>query len=209
MVGVFANMITFLEGKLDEALPTQIVVNVNGVGYQVLIPLSSFDRLPGVGEAIRVLTYLVVREDAHLLFGFMTAPERDLFRLLTQHVSGVGPKLALAVLSGMSVEDFKAMVVAGDVAALARTRGVGKKTAERMVLELKDKLGVAAEWEASSAKNAPTKQDATIHDAALALISLGYKQIDAHKAIKRVIEIEGGGEVESGTLVRQALKLLL
>ncbi|MGC1481236.1 MAG: Holliday junction branch migration protein RuvA [Chthoniobacterales bacterium] len=202
-------MITFLEGKLDEALPTQIVVNVQGVGYQVLIPLSSFDRLPRVGEAIRVLTHLVVREDAHLLFGFMTVAERDLFRLLTQNVSGVGPKLALAVLSGMSVEDFKAMVVAGDVAALARTRGVGKKTAERMVLELKDKLGVVAEWEASSAKNAPTKQDAAIHDAALALISLGYKQVDAHKAIKRVIEIEGGGEVESDALVRQGLKLLL
>jgi Holliday junction DNA helicase RuvA len=208
------DMITFLDGKLEEALPMQIAVNVGGVGYQVFIPLSSFDRLPSVGGAIRVLTHLVVREDAHILYGFMSAAERDLFRLLTGNVSGVGPKLALAVLSGMAVEDFKTMVVAGDVAALARVRGVGKKTAERMVLELKDKLGVAAEWEASSAKNAPTPQDRAIHDAALALISLGYKQVDAHKAIKRVIEIEGpggsgGGAVDSEALVRQALKLLL
>ncbi len=194
-------------------MPTQITVNVGGVGYHVLIPLSSFDRLPRVGETIRVLTHLVVREDAHTLFGFMSAPERDLFRLLTGSVSGVGPKLALAVLSGMGVEDFKTMVMAGDVAALARVRGVGKKTAERMVLELRDKLGVVAEWEASSAKNAPTPHDRAIHDAALALISLGYKQVDAHKVIKRVIEIEGaeggGKSVDSEALVRQALKLLL
>ncbi len=193
-------------------MPTQITLNVGGVGYQVLIPLSSFDRLPAVGEPIKVLTHLVVREDAHILFGFMSGAERDLFRLLTGNVSGVGPKMALAVLSGMGVEDFKTMVVAGDVAALARVKGVGKKTAERMVLELKDKLGVVAEWEASSAKNAPTPQDRAIHDAALALISLGYKQVDAHKAIKRVIEIEGGdggGSVDSEALVRQALKLLL
>ncbi len=203
-------MITFLDGVLEEALPTQISVNVGGVGYEVLIPLSSFDRLPKVGGAIRVLTHLVVREDAHILFGFMSKAERDLFRLLTGNVTGVGPKLALAVLSGMGVEDFKTMVVAGDVAALARVKGVGKKTAERMVLELKDKLGVVAEWEASSAKNAPTPHDTAIHDAALALISLGYKQVDAHKAIKRVIEIEGGeGSVDSEALVRQALKLLL
>ncbi len=158
-----------------------------------------------------MLTHLVVREDAHILYGFISGAERDLFRLLTGNVSGVGPKLALAVLSGMGVEDFKTMVVAGDVSALARVKGVGKKTAERMVLELKDKLGVVAEWEASSAKNAPSAEDRALHDAALALISLGYKQVDAHKAIKRVIEIEGGnaGAVESDALVRQALKLLL
>lgn len=205
-----ASMITFLDGTLEEALPTQVVVNVRGVGYQVLIPLSSFDRLPRVGETLRVLTYLVVREDAHILYGFMSGAERDLFRLLTQHVTGVGPKMALAVLSGMSVEDFKAMVVAGDVVALARVKGLGRKTAERIVLELKDKLGVVAEWEAASARHSPTPQDTAIHDAVMALISLGYKQIDAHKAIKRVLEIEGGdGVVDSEALVRNALKLLL
>ena len=100
-------MITFLQGVLSESLPTQIVVDVGGVGYQVFIPLSSYDRLPVVGGAVKVLTHLQVREDAHILYGFMSVPERDLFRLLVNNVSGIGPKMALAVLSGMSVTTFK------------------------------------------------------------------------------------------------------
>jgi len=202
-------MITFLEGILEEALPTQIVVNVGGIGYQVLIPMSSFDRLPPPGAAVRVLTQLIVREDAHLLYGFATREERDLFQLLTHHVSGVGPKLALAVLSGMSIVYFKAAVVAGDIAAISKIRGVGKKTAERVVLELKDKLGVVAEWEASSAARAPSAEDLVIHDAVLALISLGFKQVDAHKALKKVIESSTGGEITAERLVREGLKLLI
>jgi Holliday junction DNA helicase RuvA len=140
------NVITFLEGRLTNALPTQAVVDVNGVGYEVLIPLSSYDKLPTPGQPVRILTHLHVREDAQILYGFMTAMERDLFRLLVNNVSGIGPKLALAVLSGMSVTHFKAAVVNSDVAALSRISGVGKKTAERIVLELKDKVGVAAAW---------------------------------------------------------------
>src|SRR6202043_159142 len=138
---LFSIMISFLDGDLVEALPTQVVISVQGVGYLVQIPLSSFDHLPAVGQRVRLLTHLVVREDAHLLFGFASSAERDLFRLLLQHVSGVGPKLALAVLSGMTVSQFKAAVVRGDVAALAKVSGVGKKTAERIVLELKDRVG--------------------------------------------------------------------
>ncbi len=202
-------MITFLEGILEEALPTQIVVNVGGIGYQVLIPMSSFDKLPPPGGAVRVLTQLVVREDAHLLYGFATREERDLFQLLTHHVSGVGPKLALAVLSGMSVVYFKAAVVAGDATSISKIRGVGKKTAERVILELKDKLGVAAEWEASSAAHAPTPEDLVIHDSVLALISLGYKQVDAHKVVKRVMDASPGVEPTAERLVREGLKLLL
>ena len=106
-------MIAFLEGELAEAWPTQVVISVQGVGYLVQIPLSSFDHLPAVGQRVRLLTHLVVREDAHLLFGFASSAERDLFRLLLQHVSGVGPKLALAVLRGMTVSQFKAAVVRG------------------------------------------------------------------------------------------------
>lgn len=207
---VCGRMITFLDGTLEEALPTQIVVNVGGVGYQVLIPLSSFDRLPAPGASIRILTHLVIRDDEHLLIGFWTRAERDLYRLLVHHVTGVGPKLALAILSGMSVENFKAAVVAGDVAAISKISGVGKKTAERVVLELKDKLGVAAEWEASSAKNAPTPEETAVHDAVLALISLGYRQAEAHKAVKRVSDaVKTGDDRGSEALVRQALKLLM
>lgn len=200
-------MIAFLEGTLAESLPTQIVVNVHGVGYHVLIPLSSFERLPEVGQPVKILTHLVVREDAHLLYGFSSTGERDLFRLLLHHVTGVGPKIALAILSGMSVEMFKAAVVVGDIAAISKISGVGKKTAERIVLELKDKVGVAAEWEAASAAKAIPAGDQAIHDAVLALISLGYKQADAHKAVKKAME-HTKGTPPAEELVRLALKIL-
>jgi len=172
-----------------------------------MIPLSSFDRLPAPGAKVRILTHLVVREDAHVLFGFCSAGERDLFRLLLHHVTGVGPKIALAVLSGMSVEMFKASVVAGDIASLSRISGLGKKTAERIVLELKDKVGIAAEWEAASAANSPGPAERAMHDAVLALISLGYKQVEALKAVKQALA-SGAAPAEPEELVRRALKLL-
>src|SRR5438445_9988721 len=147
-------MITFLHGKLVTALPTQAIIDVAGIGYEVFIPLSSYDKLPSAGQPLQILTHLHVREDAHILYGFMTAAERDLFRLLVNNVSGIGPKLALAVLSGMSVERFKAAVVNADTTSLSKISRLGKKTAERIVLELKNKLGVAAAWEAASAGHA-------------------------------------------------------
>jgi Holliday junction DNA helicase RuvA len=204
-------MITFLAGTLAESLPTQIVVDVGGVGYEALIPLSSFEKLPPNGQPVRVLTHLQVREDAHILYGFMSAAERDLFRLLLHHVSGIGPKLALAVLSGMSVGNFKAAVVSGNTGMIAKISGIGKKTAERIVLELKDKLGIAAAWEAASAANTPSEEDRSANDAVLALISLGYKQADAHKAVQKARADAGAAaplaEVED--LVRNALKRLI
>ena len=197
-------MITFLEGKLVGALPTQAIVDVNGIGYEVFIPLSSYDKLPAAGQSVRILTHLHVREDAHVLYGFMSAAERDLFRLLVNHVSGIGPKLGLAVLSGMSVGNFKSAVVNSDVAVLAKISGLGKKTAERIVLELKDKLGVAAAWEAASAAHAPTPEEEQANEAVLALIALGYKQIDAHKSVR---EMQQKGEAKSAQdLVKLALK---
>ena len=197
-------MITFLEGKLVGALPTQAIVDVNGIGYEVFIPLSSYDKLPAAGQSVRILTHLHVREDAHVLYGFMSAAERDLFRLLVNHVSGIGPKLGLAVLSGMSVGNFKSAVVNSDVAVLAKISGLGKKTAERIVLELKDKLGVAAAWEAASATHAPTPEEEQANEAVLALIALGYKQIDAHKSVR---EMQQKGEAKSAQdLVKLALK---
>jgi Holliday junction DNA helicase RuvA len=198
-------VITFLDGTLSSALPTQAVVDVRGVGYEVLIPLSSYDRLPAPGQPVRILTHLHVREDAQILYGFMSAAERDLFRLLVNNVSGIGPKLALAVLSGMSVNNFKGAVVNGDAASLAKISGVGKKTAERMVLELKDKLGVAAAWEAASAEHAPTPEESQANEAVLALIALGYKQVDAHKAVRELQEKEGAS-AGAEELVKLALK---
>jgi Holliday junction DNA helicase RuvA len=197
-------MITFLDGKLISALPTQAIVDVSGIGYEVFIPLSRYDKLPSVGQPIRILTHLAVREDAHVLYGFMTAPERDLFRLLVNNVSGIGPKLALAVLSGMSVNNFKAAVVNSDVASLSKISGLGKKTAERIILELKDKLGVAAAWEAASAIHAPTPEQEQANEAVLALIALGYKQVEAHKTVR---DLQEKGEAKSAEeLVKLALK---
>ena len=197
-------MITFLDGKLVSALPTLATVDVNGVGYEVFIPLSSYDKLPTVGQPIRILTHLAVREDAHILYGFMTVPERDLFRLLVNNVSGIGPKLALAVLSGMSVSNFKTAVVNSDIAAISKISGLGKKTAERIVLELKDKLGVAAAWEAATAAHAPTPEQEQANEAVLALIALGYKLVDAHKAVR---DLQTQGQAKSAEeLVKLALK---
>ena len=197
-------MITFLDGKLVAALPTQATVDVNGIGYEVFIPLSSYDKLPAVGQPIHILTHLAVREDAHILYGFMSAPERDLFRLLVNNVSGIGPKLALAVLSGMSVTNFKTAVVNSDTAAISKISGLGKKTAERIVLELKDKLGVAAAWEAATAAHAPTPEQGQANEAVLALIALGYKQVDAHKAVR---DLQAQGQAKSAEdLVKLALK---
>ena len=197
-------MITFLSGKLVSALPTQAVIDVGGVGYEIFIPLSSYDRLPDVGEPILILTHLAVREDAHVLYGFMTTTERDLFRLLVNNVTGIGPKLALAVLSGMTVKNFKTAVVNSDVASLSKISGLGKKTAERIILELKDKLGVAAAWEAASSVHAPTPEQEQANEAVLALIALGYKQIEAHKTVRH---LQQTGEAKSAEdLVKLALK---
>src|SRR5438045_1095557 len=197
-------MITFLESTLTTSLPTQAIIGVNGVGYEVFIPLSSYVKLPAVGQPVRMLTHLHVREDAHILYGFMTPAERDLFRLLVNNVTGIGPKLALAVLSGMSVNNFKTAVVNSDVTALSKISGLGKKTAERIVLELKDKLGVAAAWEAASAVHAPTPEQEQANEAVLALIALGYKQIDAHKAVRELQEKDEAKPAEE--LVKLALK---
>jgi holliday junction DNA helicase RuvA len=198
-------MITFLHGKLVEALPTQVTIDVNGVGYEALIPLSSFDKLPQPGQSIKLLTQLVIREDAHTLYGFMSPEERDLFRLLVHTVSGIGPKTALNVLSGISVTAFRGAVASGDLKSLSKISGVGKKTAERIVVELKDKIGMAGAWEAASAKHGLSPDEQRINDAVLALVALGFKQIDAHDAVRGAQAVLGA-EASVEELVRVCLK---
>lgn len=199
-------MIAFLHGKLAEVLPTQVVIEAGGVGYEVLIPLSTFDKLPAPPAEVKLLTHLQVREDAHILYGFATAEERDLFRLLINHVSGIGPKTALAVLSGTATALFKGAVVSGDIQMLSKIKGVGKKTAERIVIELRDKVGVSAAWEAASAKNTLSPDEQHVNDAVLALISLGFKQVEAHKAVRSVLDRKPQAGVED--LIRESLKIL-
>src|SRR6202012_3095183 len=177
-------MISFLHGKLVEALPTQVVMDVNGVGYEVLIPLSSFDKLPPPGQDLKLLTQLIVREDAHILYGFASITERDLFKLLINNVSGIGPKTALNILSGMNAVTFRGAVANGDVKSLSQISGVGKKTAERIVVGLRDKIGSAGALEAASAKHSLSPDDQKPSDAMLALIALGFKQNEAHDAVR-------------------------
>jgi Holliday junction DNA helicase RuvA len=198
-------MISFLHGKLVDALPTQVTVDVNGVGYDVLIPLSSFDKLPQPGGDVKLLTHLAVREDAHVLYGFATLAERELFRMLINNVSGIGPKTALNILSGMNAVTFRGAVASGDVKSLSQISGVGKKTAERIVVELRDKVGAAGAWEASSAARTLSSSDQKLNDAVLALMALGFKQPDAHESV-RAAQAVLGEQASVEALVRAALK---
>lgn len=198
-------MITFLHGRLVEALPTQVVVDVHGVGYEALIPLSSYDKLPPPGNEVQLLTHLSIREDAHVLYGFVTTAERDLFRLLIHTVSGIGPKIALNILSGVSVTAFRGAVANGDVKALSQISGVGKKTAERIVVELKEKIGASGAWEASSAERSLAPNDQKANDAALALTALGFKQPEAHEAVRGAQAVLGP-QASVEELVRACLK---
>ncbi len=198
-------MITYLHGKLIETLPTQVTVEVNGVGYEVIIPLSSYDKLPQPGQLVKLLTHLTVREDAHILYGFMSAAERELFRLLIHTVSGIGPKIALNVLSGISVTAFRGAVANQDIKLLSQISGVGKKTAERIVVELKDKIGAAGAWEALSAQRTLSPDDQRVNDAVLALMALGFKPVEAHDSVRKA-QAALGTQATVEDIVRACLK---
>ncbi|MEM7144472.1 MAG: Holliday junction branch migration protein RuvA [Verrucomicrobiota bacterium] len=199
-------MITFLRGTLVHSLANQIAIDVNGVGYELFVPLTSIDSIGKPGDQVRVLTHLHIRENENTLYGFATDEERDLFRLLLNRVSGVGPKLAMAVLSGMSPDQFKVAVIENDIASLSKISGLGKKTAERIVLELKDKVGITAAWESASQDSGAAAQ---ANDAVLALISLGYKQADAQKAVKKALDAPDlSPDSPSDDIIRTALRSL-
>jgi len=203
-------MIAFLRGKIVEAMPNKAIVDVGGVGYAVNIPLTTFDRLPQKGAEVTLLTHHHVTEHEHLLFGFFTGDEQDLFRLLIDRVSGIGPKMALSVLSGMPVPAFKDAVIRNDTAALARIKGVGKKTAERIVLELKDKVGVVDAWQAAQvARGTHDPKQEAMSDAVLGLIALGYKQSEAQKTVNDLVKQPGfDSSLSPDKLIREALRAM-
>jgi Holliday junction DNA helicase RuvA len=169
-------MIGRLTGQLVEKSPPQVLVDVAGVGYEVDVPMSTFYNLPGLGERVVLLTHFVVREDAQLLFGFLTASERNTFRQLIK-ISGVGPRMALALLSGLSVAELAQAITAQDSARLVKVPGIGKKTAERLLLELKGKLGADLALPAHVANDAQA-------DILQALVALGYSDREATAALK-------------------------
>lgn len=198
-------MIAFLEGILAEKQLTRAALNVGGVGYEVFIPLSSYDRLPGENQPCRLLTYDHVREDDHQLFGFVSEGERQMFVLLMS-VSGIGPKTALATLSGMSVGELKAAIAGGDVKRLSAISGIGKKTAERIVVDLRDKISKGEALEAVSGAPAVQPEDVKSRDAILALISLGYKKAEAQDMVKRVLDAgDDAAKMYVEDIIRKAL----
>ena len=194
-------MITFAEGILEEKSPTRIVLNVHGVGYEVFIPLCSYDRLPSQGEPCRILTHDYIREDAHTLFGFSSEEEREFF-LRMLGISGIGPKLALSALSGLPVREFKLAVLSNDVKRISSIQGIGKKTAERIVVELKDKIADSEALEAVSGTVEESRQES--RDAVLALVALGYRKEDAARMVMAA-EKKAGDCAGVEELVRAAL----
>lgn len=198
-------MIGRLRGIIAEKQPPWLLLEVHGVGYELEAPMSTFYQLPETGQPVLLHTHLVVREDAHLLFGFATEDERRLFRTLIK-VNGVGARMALAILSGISADDFARCVQDGDTASLVRLPGIGKKTAERLIVEMRDRL---ADWGnqpshvplTPSGPTTPPLEDA-VRDALSALIALGYKPPEASRLIAKV-ETDGLG---SEAIIRAALK---
>ena len=189
-------MIGRISGKLLAKLPPQIIVDVQGVGYEIDVPMSTLYQLPATGADVMLFTHLTVREDAHLLYGFATDQERTVFRQLLK-ISGVGARTALSVLSGLSVADLHAAVIAQDSGRLTKIPGIGKKTAERLLLELKDKLNVTVPHPPASGASSAAP------DIVNALLSLGYNDKEASWAVK---QLPVGAGVNDG--IRQALKLL-
>lgn len=195
-------MIGRLFGKLLLKQPPMLLIDVGGVGYEVEAPMSTFYELPAPGEMVTIVTHLTIRDDAHILFGFASEAERSLFRNLIK-VNGVGPKLALTILSGISSADFALCVQNRDAVALTRLPGIGKKTAERLVVEMQDRLGDAGGGTLSG--GVPVGADNPVNDAVSALVALGYKPVDANRMVRSV----SNDGMSSEQLIREALKAQL
>jgi Holliday junction DNA helicase RuvA len=193
-------MIGSIRGRIASKTPPQLMVEVAGVGYEIEAPMSTFFLLPSIGEEVFLLTHLVVREDAHILYGFGTHDERRLFRSLIK-VSGVGPKIALALLSGINVEAFALCVQNQDIAALTKVPGIGRKTAERLVVEMKDRLGPPSDTVVNAAVSSPPGVNPEA-EAFGALVALGYKPAEA----TRLLKAAGPGTHSTEELIRRALQ---
>jgi Holliday junction DNA helicase RuvA len=177
-------VIGFLRGRLADRHPPHLVVDVGGVGYELEAPMSTFYGLPGVGAEVQLLTHLVVREDAHVLFGFATERERSLFRELIK-VSGVGPRIALAILSGVTVDDFHRCVEAQDIARLVTVPGIGRKTAERLLIEMRDRLK-SLPGPSFVPGSSPAVGSGAQAEAYAALVALGYKPVEVTRLLQKV-----------------------
>lgn len=204
-------MITSIQGLLTEATPLRAVVELNGFGYEVNIPVTTAEKLPTPGAQVKLHTLVIYREDAQTLYGFATPAERDFFRLMIETVSGVGPKLALTIMSRMSLPVLESSIRLGDVLSLSKCPGIGKKTAERLVVELRAKVGasggaspVAGGAAATATGGGGDPGDVPLRDAVLALSTLGYKAADADAAVRRA-QIALGAGASTEKLIKHAL----
>ena len=199
-------MITSIQGLLTEATPLRAIIELNGLGYEVNIPVTTAEKLPAPGAKVKLHTLVIYREDAQTLYGFATIPERDFFRLMIEHVTGVGPKMALTIMSKLSLPSLESAIRIGDIATLAKCPGIGKKTAERLVVELRAKVGsssAAGPMTSIPGETAPAG-DTRIRDAVLALTALGYKTADADEAIRRA-SLALGTDASTEKLIKKAL----
>ena len=199
-------MIGKLNGILDSAAPTEIMLDVNGVCYEIAIPLSTYDSLPREGEMITVFTYLYVREDAMILFGFASKNEKDLFKILIT-ASGIGPKLGIKILSSVSAKSFCESITNADIKGLTKINGLGKKTAERLVIELREKI-IDFAPESLYGEKGESVLSRQAEEAVLALVQLGFKYETAKKAVKTAAAGLGTEESNSENLIRFALQSL-
>lgn len=197
-------MITFLHGILAKKSPTEIVVDVHGVGYAVNISLSTYEQLPEINSEIHILTYHHIRDDAHLLYGFMNENEREMFKLLIS-VSGIGPKMAQTILSGVRPEELIRTIAHSALSSLTAIPGIGKKTAERLIVELKDKVTKIEETE--KIIDLPTSSSSIRHEALNALMSLGYSREKGEQALRTVINQLHGKTISLEELIKRALQV--
>lgn len=197
-------MIGSLTGTLKHKSPTEVVLDVNGVGFAIIIPFSTYERIGDLESRVTLVTHLHVREDALQLFGFFTEDERFFFKLLIS-VNGIGPKIAQGILSGISVVDLRQHIAGGNLTALTAIPGVGKKTAERLIVELRDKIGKldgGAPGQLRADDGSELRQEAL-----MALTSLGYNRQQAEKAIRQVLQDSTGGKISLQDLIKKALRL--
>ncbi|PTX94299.1 Holliday junction branch migration protein RuvA [Opitutus sp. ER46] len=198
-------MITSIQGTLTAATPLRAIVALNGFEYEVHIPVTTAEKLPATGTTVKLHTLVIYREDAQTLYGFATPAERDFFRLLIENVTGVGPKLALTIMSRLSLPSLESAIRLGDIATLSKCPGIGKKTAERLVVELKAKLGAADTPVALGEHEAAAEAGPSAHrDAVAALIALGYKAADADQAVRRAA-LALGATATTEALIKRAL----
>jgi Holliday junction DNA helicase RuvA len=199
-------MITSIEGTLTSSGPLRVVVELDGFGYEVNVPVTTAERLPQAGSKVRLHTLVIYREDSQTLYGFASPAERDFFRLMVENVTGVGPKVALSIMSRLSLPLLEGAIRAGDITTLAKCQGIGRKTAERLVIELKSRVAPGA---AASASPGPAETGAgggenAHRDAVAALVALGYKSADADQAVRRASLALGPGATTEA-LVKRAL----